>query len=111
MAKINKVVAFQSTDGQLFTDKALYLAHQRNINLRDGVKQVAQRINGDYRYHNDYFGYNAFVLDSDSLTDFLLENADDLMLVLQGVALPEPVAQAVEAPAPEQPSDELPQIV
>lgn len=84
MAKTNRVTAYQATDGALFLDKAEYQAHQKALNLLFGLKQVANRIEGDPRYLCDDAVPNCYLLDSNDLADFLLENAEDIKLALDG---------------------------
>lgn len=83
--KLNKIVAYQADDGKIFTDKAEYLEHQRKLKSMDGIRAVANRIEGDYAYnHGGDYGNNVFVLDADQLADFLFENSADVIAALQG---------------------------
>lgn len=87
--KTNKITAYQADDGLLFTDKTEYLEHQRKLKCMDGIRSIANRIEGDCAYnHGGDFGNNVFVLDADQLADFLFNNSADILAALQGKYLP-----------------------
>jgi len=82
---MKRISAYQATDGKIFNDKNECREYQAQLNIVDGVKAIANRINGDPEYINDDTG--GYFLNSDQLARFILENGNDIKNVLSGKAL------------------------
>lgn len=83
---MKRISAYQATDGTIFNDKHACKIHQAQLDIVDGVKKIADRINDNPDYINDE-GY--YTLDSEELARFILENGADIKNALNGKPLKE----------------------
>lgn len=83
---MKRVSAYQTSDGQTFTDKAQAKAHEKNLNIINGIAAVAGKLDGDMDFYNDDLGHAALA-SANELTTFIAKYADELRDVLSGKAI------------------------
>ena len=82
---MKRISAYQATDGSLFDDKKACAAHQRALNIDEGVHKIAESMNGNPFYLCDDLGPGATaIVDSFQLAHFILTNAEAIQRVLSG---------------------------
>jgi hypothetical protein len=88
---MKRISAYQATDGKIFNDKNECKKHQAQLNIVDGVKAIANRINDHEDFHVDEDGNIVIgnVELVDQLARFILENGNDIKNVLSGKPLKE----------------------
>lgn len=85
---MKRVSAYQATDGTLFDDKKACAAHQRALNISEGVHKIAENMNGNPFYMCDDLGHDAFaIVDSFQLAHFILTNAEAIKRALDGESI------------------------
>lgn len=83
---MKRISAYQASDGTIFNDKQACKAHQAQLDIVNGIQQIADRINDNLDYID---GIGQYSLDSDQLARFILENGNDIKNVLSGKPLKE----------------------
>lgn len=101
---MKRISAYQATDGTLFDDKKACADHQRALNVLDGIRKIAERMENDPKLLCSDLGPNVTaIVSSEQLMDFILDNAEHIKLALAGKVVPDMV---VAAAAPEPTADE-----
>jgi dsDNA-binding SOS-regulon protein len=91
--KIKRVASYETTDGQVFTDKKAAQQHQKNVDRKDAlIKLINERAN-NYSANVTRVGDLSdhwMSVDFGEIANFILDNADELRAILPQRAKSEP---------------------